>query len=87
MREPRLVQDYLQDILDAMDKAENFTFSMDLNTFRIDDITAFSVIRTLEIIGEAAKKYSSRSMTPFPKYPSLRTKFVDQMMKVQADEV
>ncbi|EKD38625.1 MAG: hypothetical protein ACD_75C00671G0004, partial [uncultured bacterium] len=33
MKEPRFVQDYLRDILDAMDKAEKFTTGFDLSTF------------------------------------------------------
>jgi uncharacterized protein with HEPN domain len=46
----------LRDILDAMDKAEDFPFGLDLNAFRIDDKMVFAVIRSLEIICEAAKK-------------------------------
>ena len=60
MKRPRLIQDYLQDIIDAMDKAEAFIGSMDFHAFRKDDKTIFAVIRSLEIIGEAAKKI------PFP---------------------
>lgn len=56
MKEPRLVQDYLLDILEAMDKAEEFIGDLNLQEFRKDDKTAFAVIRSLEIIGEAAKK-------------------------------
>ena len=56
MKEPRFVQDYLRDILDAMDKAEKFTTGFDLSTFTGDDKTSFAVIRCLEIIGEAARR-------------------------------
>ncbi len=56
MKEPRLVQDYLRDILEAMDKAEKFITGLDLHTFAQDDKSAFAVIRCLEIIGEAAMK-------------------------------
>ncbi len=56
MKEPRLVQDYLRDILDAMDKAEEFIGAQDLGVFKKDNKTAFAVIRCLEIIGEATKK-------------------------------
>lgn len=55
MKESRLVQDYLRDILDSMDKAEEFVGDLDLREFKKDDKTAFAVIRSLEIIGEAAK--------------------------------
>jgi uncharacterized protein with HEPN domain len=37
MKDPRLVQDYLQDILDAMDKAEKFINGLDLHTFAKDE--------------------------------------------------
>ena len=48
--------DYLQDILDAIKKAEQFTEGLDFERFTADDKTVFAVIRALEIIGEAAEK-------------------------------
>lgn len=56
MKETRLVQDYLRDILDAMDKAGEFANGMNFMSFRDDDKTVYAIIRALEIIGEAAKK-------------------------------
>ena len=56
MKETRLVQDYLRDILDAMDKAGEFANGMNFMSFRDDDKTVYATIRALEIIGEAAKK-------------------------------
>jgi len=56
MKEPRFVQDYLRDILEAMEKAEEFTNDLDLLKFTRDAKSAFAVIRCLEIIGEAARK-------------------------------
>ena len=56
MKTPRLVQDYLQDIIEAMAKAEAFVEGLDLHAFRNDEKTLFAVIRALEIVGEAAKK-------------------------------
>ena len=67
MRDLRLAQDYLQDILDAMDKADEFVGSIDLHDFNKDDKTAYAVIRCFEIIGEAAKKIPH----------ALRRRFVD----------
>ena len=69
----RLVQDYLQDILDAIDKAESFMAGSDYTAFRGDEKTCFAVIRTLEIIGEAAKKvpYSLRRQHPGIPWKSL----------------
>jgi uncharacterized protein with HEPN domain len=92
MREPRLVQDYLQDILDAMDKAEDFAFGMDLNAFRIDDKTAFAVIRSLEIIGEAAKKIPPNLRRRFTNIPwksltGMRDKLIHDYVGVSLEVV
>lgn len=48
-------EDYLKDILDAMEKAQHFVADMDYNAFINDDKTIFAVVRALEIIGEAVK--------------------------------
>lgn len=56
MKDSRLIQDYLQDLIDAMDKAGQFVGTMDLHDFQKDDKTSYAVIRSFEIIGEAAKK-------------------------------
>ena len=49
MKKPCFVQDYLRDILEAMDKAEEFTNGLDLPIamFTGDDKTSFAVIRCL----------------------------------------
>lgn len=47
--------DYLNDILDAIEKISNFTEGMDYTTFESDEKTIFAVIRALEIVGEATK--------------------------------
>jgi uncharacterized protein with HEPN domain len=48
--------DYLEDIVDAAQKAQRFIKNMDYEAFIQDDKTAFAVVRALEIIGEASKK-------------------------------
>ncbi len=52
----RNVSDHLQDILDAIEKADQFTQGIGLEEFEADDKTIFAVVRALEIIGEASKK-------------------------------
>lgn len=47
---------YLKDILEAIEKIEEFTKDMSFEEFREDDKTVSAVIRKFEIIGEAAKK-------------------------------
>jgi uncharacterized protein with HEPN domain len=56
MKQDRECSDYLEDILDAIQKATAFMGEMSFDQFSIDDKTVFAVIRALEIIGEAAKK-------------------------------
>ncbi len=48
-------KDYIEDIIDAMDKALLFTENMSYEEFGQDDKTVFAVIRAIEIIGEAVK--------------------------------
>ncbi|MBM4033925.1 MAG: DUF86 domain-containing protein [Planctomycetes bacterium] len=55
MSTPRDFLDYLNDILDAIGKAEAFVAEMDYDQFAADDKTVFAVIRAIEIMGEAAK--------------------------------
>jgi uncharacterized protein with HEPN domain len=52
--------DYLEDILDAIEKAEQFIQGMTYEQFAEDAKTVFAVIRALEIIREATKKLPQR---------------------------
>lgn len=65
----REVVDYLQDIHDAIKKAEQFTEGWDFERFTADDKTVFAVIRALEIIGEAAKKVPKSVRNRSPQVP------------------
>jgi uncharacterized protein with HEPN domain len=53
---PRLSQDYLNDILDAAEKAEAFLQDVPYTEFAQNVEKTYAVIRALEIIGEAAKQ-------------------------------
>lgn len=46
---------FIKDILDCIDKIEEFAGNMKLEDFVKDDKTSSAVVRKLEIIGEAAK--------------------------------
>ena len=48
--------DYIEDILNAMEKAESFIKEMNYQNFTNDDKTVYAVIRAIEIIGEATKQ-------------------------------
>jgi uncharacterized protein with HEPN domain len=47
--------DFLDDILDAIEKIEHFVSGMNFKTFSKDEKTIYAVIRAIEIIGEAAR--------------------------------
>ena len=47
--------DYVEDMLDAIEKVAQFIPGMTFEQFAEDDKTAFAVVRALEIIGEATK--------------------------------
>jgi hypothetical protein len=49
------VLDYLDDILEAVEKIERFTDGMDYAEFVKDSKTVDAVLRNFEVIGEAAK--------------------------------
>ena len=61
--------DYLEDILDAIEKIKEFMRGMDGEEFCRDVKTAFAVIRALEIIGEAAKRIPEAVREAHPELP------------------
>jgi uncharacterized protein with HEPN domain len=69
MTAPRSALDYLDDILDAVDKIENFTRGMSYEEFFEDDKTVYAVTRALEVIGEAAKCIPREVRESNPGYP------------------
>ena len=46
---------YIKDILDCIERAEEFVGDMNFDEFLVDDKTSSAVVRKLEIIGEATK--------------------------------
>lgn len=67
MTTPRTYVDYLRDMLDAIDKVEQFIAGVDYAAFEANPEKIFAVVRGLEIIGEAASH--------LPR--SLRTKYTE----------
>ncbi len=51
MKPERRYIDFMQDIVDNLQKAESFVNGMDFEEFLDDEKTRYSVIRALEIVG------------------------------------
>jgi len=60
---------YLQDILKAVLKIEEYTKGYDYERFLQDSVKQDAVIRQLEIIGEAANRISEDFLKDYPDFP------------------
>lgn|GEM_PF-1115514 len=60
--------DYIEDILDAMDKAEILLVGVTYEQFEADFRINFAVVRALEIIGEAARRLPMDLRQQIPGY-------------------
>jgi len=92
MTEERIYADYLEDILDSIEKIERFIAGMTFEQFIKDDKTVYAVIRALEIIGEAAKNIpedvrSSYSEVPWREIAGMRDKLVHNYFGVDLEVV
>jgi uncharacterized protein with HEPN domain len=66
----RDIRDYLQDILEAITDIENFVASMTYQEFIKDKKkTLNTVIRSIEIIGEASKQLPNHLKAKYPELP------------------
>jgi uncharacterized protein with HEPN domain len=61
--------EFLNDIIKFMEKAENFVLNMSYEEFIEDEKSIFSVIRALEVVGEAIKHIPSNIREQFPEIP------------------
>ena len=60
---------FIKDILDAIEKIEEFVTGMDFEEFKNDDKTVSAVVRKLEIIGEATKNIPDEIRQRYPDLP------------------
>ena len=65
----RVYGDFVQDILDSIDDTGNFIEGMDFEDFIKDKKTIYSVVRTIEIIGEATKNIPEQVKEKNPEVP------------------
>ena len=73
MRGPRDVTQYLEDMLEAAEKALSYTSGMDRDGFLEDEYAVLVVSRLLEIVGEAAKNIPDAVRTAPPRSPGGRS--------------
>ena len=69
MSSDRIYQDYVEDILDSIEKVSLFVDGMTYEQFVNDDKTSYAVIRALEFIGEATKHIPESIRTNYPLVP------------------
>lgn len=62
-------QDFLLDIVNAIDRVMSYTSDMTYDEFKDDRKTQDAVIRNIEVIGEATKNLSSELRTSYPDVP------------------
>ncbi|MCD6239885.1 MAG: DUF86 domain-containing protein [Thermotogae bacterium] len=60
---------YIKDIIEAIEKIEQFVSNMNFEDFVHDDKTASAIVRKLEIIGEATKQLPSDVKERFQEIP------------------
>jgi uncharacterized protein with HEPN domain len=65
----RQLEDYLQDILDAIAAIEQFTSDVDFVIFSQNLEKIFAVSRAIEIIGEAVKRVPDSVRNQYPEIP------------------
>jgi len=85
-------RDYIFDIQEAMNDIEDFISDMSFEEFQSDKKTSNAVIRSIEIIGEAAKRVPDEVRTKYQDVPwramsGMRDKLIHQYTSVDLEIV
>ncbi|MDF2957177.1 MAG: HEPN domain protein [Candidatus Alkanophagales archaeon MCA70_species_1] len=88
----REIGDYIEDILEAMTNAMEFTKDMSYDEFVKDTKTVYAVIRAIEIIGEAVKNIPEETRKKYPDIPwrsmaGMRDKVIHAYFGVKIERV
>lgn len=88
----REIGDYIEDILEAMTNAIEFTKNMSYDEFVKDTKTVYAVIRAIEIIGEAVKNIPEEVRRKYPNIPwrsmaRMRDKVIHAYFGVKTERV
>ena len=65
----RTFRDYVEDILTSFEETQEFTRGLDFNAFTGDRKTVNAVVRSLEVMGEAAKRIPAKIREKYPEIP------------------
>ena len=88
----REIGDYIQDIIEAIDKLMKFVKGMSYDEFVQDDKTVFAVVRAIEIIGEAVKNIPEEVRGSYPEIPwkdmaGMRDKLIHSYFGIRLERV
>jgi uncharacterized protein with HEPN domain len=84
--------DYINDILDSINLAIEFTKNLEYDDFAQDKKTILAVIRCLEVIGEASKKITPEIKNHFQEVPwkrmtGMRDKLIHDYFGVDLEKI
>jgi len=92
MSEERLLQDYLNDIIESITDIQEFVRGMTFEDFSEDRKTIKAVVRSMEIIGEAANKIPLNILgnypeTPWPEIVGMRNRLIHEYFGIDLEIV
>ena len=92
MSKERILLDYLNDILESITDIRDFTTGQTIESFSTDKKTIKAVVRSLEVIGEAAGKLPQQIRDRYPEFSwqeiiGMRNRLIHEYFGVDLDIV